>query len=192
MNQAERNIKGRIYDFSGDVVYEETFPLNRFLFMKLYNNAIKEGVDPEEVDIQQSIKQMNKEPELMIRSVMVVDDEPILREGYIDALTRLCHYVEAYESADNAYYAVKEEPSKFDTVLTDNVMPESTYSGSQLAKAIKEFNSEIKVHIVTGEVSSVDKDIFDYDVENTISKPLSEYTFSMIIGKGKVRTPKAA
>ena len=192
MDNQDRQIKAKLFNFVGEVIYEEEFSLKKFLFMKFYNNALKSGVDVDDIDIQQSIKKLNNEPELMIRSVMVVDDDEIVREGYLDSLSRLCHYVEAYDGSDSAYYAFKEDPDKFDTVLTDNVMPESTCSGSQLAKALKDLSSRVKVHIVTGEVSSVDNDIFDYDVENTISKPIDEYTFSMTIGKGKVRARKAA
>ena len=185
--ESERNIIVNIYDLVGDVLYTETVPFRKFMFMKVFNNALKNGVDKDDIDIQQTIKQLNKEPDLVIKSVMVVEDEELLREGYIDSLTRLCHYVETFDTTDSAYYAFKEDPSKYDVVMTDNILPNSTYSGSQLAKELKRMSSKVKVHIVTGEISTVDRDIFDHDVENTLSKPINEYTFAMTLGKGKLR-----
>lgn len=183
----DSNITAKIYDYSGDILHEEVVDFKRFLFMKFLNKAKKEnGIDLEEVDIQQTIRQLNKNDGLMIKSVMVIDDEPILRDAYLDTLTRHCHYVEAYEKSDDAYYAFKDDPEKYDVILTDNVMPESTLSGSEFAKAVRDISQDVKVHIITGEISSVANDIFDYDVENTISKPLNEYTFAMTLGKGKV------
>jgi CheY-like chemotaxis protein len=182
-----KNIKANLYDYSGDVVFSEEINLKRFLIMKFVEKGLlssKLGI--EEIDIKKTISELNKHDELTIKSVLVADDEEILRESYSEALTRLCHYVESYSTADEAYLIFEEEPDKFDVILTDNNMPESELNGAKFAKKAKSVSKKIKVNIITGDISSVDDDVFDHDIDNTIAKPLNEYTFAMTLGKGKL------
>lgn len=190
----DRIITAHLYDYGGEIVYTEELSFKKFLFMKFLNQGLKQiNEDICNIDVRRTINEINKISGFQIKSVIVSDDELILRESYFDTLTRLCHYVEIYPTADEALLSIIEEPSRYDIVLTDNMMPESVLNGVNYAKKVKELCPRLKVHIITGEISSVDKDVFDHNIDNTIAKPLNEYTFAITLGKGKtIRVPQVS
>jgi PAS domain S-box-containing protein len=79
-------------------------------------------------------------------SVLVVDDEPAVRETLADMLETLGHRVVI---ADGGRQAVKElSKAEFDLVFTDLAMPEM--DGWETARAVRSRSPETKIVLVTG------------------------------------------
>ena len=79
-------------------------------------------------------------------SILVVDDEDVVRETLGDMLMDLNHNVVMVESGDAAVTKVSEMP--FDIVFTDLAMPEM--DGWETARAIRQLNPGLPVVLVTG------------------------------------------
>ncbi len=78
--------------------------------------------------------------------ILVVDDEPELREAVKDLLSRNGYIVEQAVSGKDAL--VKTRNSPFHLVITDIVMPEM--DGIALLKSLKQFDDELPVLMITG------------------------------------------
>jgi PAS domain S-box-containing protein len=79
-------------------------------------------------------------------SILVVDDEPSVRETLADMLTALNHKVGLAESGHAA--TTRLEQSRFDLVFTDLAMPEM--DGWETARAVRQRTSHTKIVLVTG------------------------------------------
>ncbi len=78
--------------------------------------------------------------------VLVVDDEPRVREVIVEYLRRDGHAVEP--AANGREGLEKFRADKFDLVVTDRAMPEM--SGNQLALALQQLGSHVPVILLTG------------------------------------------
>ena len=79
-------------------------------------------------------------------SIMVIDDEEVVRETLADMLSDLSHRVVMVESGKDAVAKVSE--GSFDIVFTDLAMPEM--DGWETARAIRQLKPELPVVLVTG------------------------------------------
>ncbi len=105
--------------------------------------------------------------------LLIVDDErPILK--YISRLCEdLGYVVTSVNSSMNALEAFKEEPDKFDLILTDMTMPEMT--GEKLAVEIMEIRPEIPVILCTGYSKYISKNrATDIGIKDFLLKPIDK------------------
>jgi CheY-like chemotaxis protein len=79
------------------------------------------------------------------RHILVVDDEPVIRQTVQMLLEDDGHVVEAAESGPQAL--AMYEPGKFDMIFTDYCMPEMR--GDQLAAAIKKQSPRQAIVMIT-------------------------------------------
>jgi PAS domain S-box-containing protein len=79
--------------------------------------------------------------------ILLVDDEPGLRELAEEILVGLGYETASYESSDQALAAFLEKPDQFDAVVTDEVMPGLT--GTQLASRIHATKPNLPIIIIT-------------------------------------------
>jgi DNA-binding NtrC family response regulator len=86
------------------------------------------------------------EPAPHSQRVLLVDDEPRVRQLLAQYLTRDGHSVETAMNGRDGLEKFSAE--KFDVVITDRAMPEM--SGDQLAIAIKQVAPEMPVILITG------------------------------------------
>lgn len=173
-------MKFELYNFNDESVYSKEVDPLKFNIMRELRNAETQGVKLSQVDICLSIDTLNKNNNIKVERIMVVDDDEIQRANYKELLARCGHYIEIFEAAEPALEFFQKDPSRFTAVFTDNNMGEM--SGSQLAKLIKKTNPHVKVYILTGQLIGVDDDIFDSDIEASISKPVTMNTFQGTIG----------
>jgi PAS domain S-box-containing protein len=79
-------------------------------------------------------------------SILVIDDEEVVRETLADMLSDLSHRVVMVENGKDAVAKVSE--GSFDIVFTDLAMPEM--DGWETARAIRQLKPELPVVLVTG------------------------------------------
>lgn len=181
-----------LYNIKNEIIYQEEFEtFDKFQFMKFYNNGIQSThINPMFVDIQKTITEINKISNKSIKfntqSVMVIDDEAMLRDLFLEHISRLNHFCEVFSDSVSALEAFNKFPSRYNYILTDNMIDEKD-SGSKLAKQVKQTNPKVKVFIISGDLSSIDEDVFDYQIDGAISKPISAFTLSTTIGSGKIK-----
>jgi signal transduction histidine kinase len=100
--------------------------------------------------------------------VLVADDQPLLCEILAEYLTNDCHSV---VTAKNGREALEKfNDSKFDLVITDQVMPEMT--GDKLAGAIKTQSPSTPVVLVTGFGQALGNGIAEV-TDYVLNKPVS-------------------
>ncbi|MBI3039751.1 response regulator [bacterium] len=103
-------------------------------------------------------------------NVLVVDDEPMVREMMVDYLSGEGYTV---ETASNGFEGLKRfKDGKFDLVITDRAMPEM--SGDQMASRIKNFSTDTKVIMLTGFHGVLgDLKAKPEEIDLILSKPIS-------------------
>ncbi|HEY3284731.1 MAG TPA: response regulator [Armatimonadota bacterium] len=102
--------------------------------------------------------------------ILVVDDEPIVREVLGECLLADGHEVSSAESGSEALNRLEANP--FDLVITDQTMP--GMSGDVLAKGIKARLPSLPVFLLTGLGAQVDAEGHAPDgIDRVLSKPIS-------------------
>jgi DNA-binding NtrC family response regulator len=104
------------------------------------------------------------------KKLLVIDDEPVIREGVRRILESGSYHVETFASGYNALERIKQEA--FDLVITDLKMP--GMSGMEVLKAIKEIQPDLPVIFITG-YSSVDSavEVMKLGAVDYIAKPFT-------------------
>lgn len=82
------------------------------------------------------------------QTVMVVDDERALRTLAEETLAELGYEPRGFDCGIAALQAFREQPGRFDLVLTDEKMPGMT--GTALARAIRQIRAEIPIVLMSG------------------------------------------
>lgn len=110
--------------------------------------------------------------------ILVVDDEEMFAQVFVDMLSEYGHVV---CTANSGADAIKQfQVSSFDLVFTDLGMPEM--SGWQVAKGIKDINSAVPVVLLTGWGAKVDEDqLAQSQVDMVLSKPVRMEELSGVI-----------
>lgn len=110
--------------------------------------------------------------------ILVVDDEPMVRQLLVKHLTRKGYSVTEAEDGKKALQLFGENP--FDLVLSDVRMP--GLDGLALLKAIKEFSPRIPVILISGygDVETV-VDSLKAGAENFLAKPLKMDQLSRLV-----------
>ncbi|OGX38597.1 MAG: hypothetical protein A3C36_05775 [Omnitrophica WOR_2 bacterium RIFCSPHIGHO2_02_FULL_52_10] len=112
--------------------------------------------------------------------ILVVDDEPLIRESLYEILRIEGYYVQMAQNADEALPLV--EKNGFDIVVTDFKLPRK--SGTELLKAIKGGHPRVEVIMITGygsiegAVEAMKFGAYDY-----ITKPINDNEIKFIIRK---------
>jgi len=104
----------------------------------------------------------------MATKILIVDDEPFVRDLLEKVLRRGGHEVVACATADDAL--AKLRSSRFDLLLTDVVMP--GMDGFDLLRRVKAVHPTIKVIVLTGyaRMQSI-SDFLLYGADDYIAKP---------------------
>jgi two-component system cell cycle sensor histidine kinase/response regulator CckA len=108
--------------------------------------------------------------------ILVIDDEEIIARATAQTLEAFGYRVTAFSSSLEALQALRDNPTGFDAILTDHIMPGMT--GLQFAEKAKEISKHTPVVMVTGMPSGVDEK--DHD---SIAKLLTKPVTAMEIGQ---------
>lgn len=114
--------------------------------------------------------------------ILLVDDEPMLTEIGKKFLTGLGYRVLAVTSSSEALNIFKEDPGKFDLVITDQTMP--VLSGTELAKELLKIRGNLPIILCTGYSSKVDKvKAESIGIREFAMKPLAKKEIAALIRK---------
>jgi DNA-binding response OmpR family regulator len=82
------------------------------------------------------------------RTILVVDDEPDVRDFVRRVLTQGGYQVIVAARADEALALFQDNRRRFDLVISDVLMPGS--SGAELALALRELQSDLRIVLMSG------------------------------------------
>jgi two-component system response regulator VicR len=112
--------------------------------------------------------------------ILIVDDEPLIRDALAFKLTKAGYTVETADDGEKAIEKIDNE--KYDIVISDVMMP--FISGFELLKILKERGSQAPVLLLTSlnSENAVLKD-FDLGADDYMTKPFSPEELSSRIKK---------
>ncbi|HAD98087.1 MAG TPA: response regulator [Cryomorphaceae bacterium] len=112
--------------------------------------------------------------------ILIVDDEPLIRDALAFKLTKEGYYVETAEDGEKAIEILDRE--RFDVIISDVMMP--FISGFELLQILKERGTEAPVLMLTSlnSESAVNKAL-DLGADDFMTKPFSPKDLSTRIKK---------
>lgn len=133
------------------------------------------------VEVELTNSDNNKlEPSTGTERILLVDDEKIIIDITQRMLERLGYIVSTKTSSLEALEVFRNNPDKFDLVITDMTMP--IMSGEDLAKAIIEINPEIPVILCTGFSDKIDEaKAKESGISSFVMKPIVMNTIAKTI-----------
>ncbi len=115
-------------------------------------------------------------------TIMVVDDEPDIRELMSELLEKFGYAVHAFENGQKALEAFIRNPDKFNLVVTDMTMPLMT--GTVLAREILKLKKETPVILCSGYNDTMTKDdTREIGIKEFLQKPLKNKDFLWAVRK---------
>ena len=112
--------------------------------------------------------------------ILIVEDEPTLREGLIDLIRGEGHEVEAVGDGEAAIDRGKQ--GGFDLVLLDLMLPK--VDGLEVLRRVKSDESTRRTPVVILTTSSADKDIaqsYEYHANSYVVKPMDFSKFESLM-----------
>jgi signal transduction histidine kinase len=104
------------------------------------------------------------------KRILFVDDEPAIVRLAQVMLTSFGYEVTSFDIAARGLEAVKEEPQKFDLLVTDLTMPEMT--GVDLARAIRTIRPDIPILLTSGYADEVPEETLqELGIGPVLAKP---------------------
>ena len=105
-------------------------------------------------------------------NVLFIDDEPAAIHMVTIMMTKLGYNIHAEKSPAEALKAFREQPGKFDLVITDLTMPDMT--GLQLTTELHKISPSIPVILMTGYGKVLDHDtpLRHYGIHRLLKKPV--------------------
>jgi len=114
--------------------------------------------------------------------ILYVDDEEKLLAVGKSLIEGLGYSVTTYTESSEALEIFKNNPSRFDLVITDQIMPNIT--GSELAKQLLQVRPDIPIILCTGYSSKVDKEkASQIGIKKFALKPLDISEIAVLIRK---------
>ena len=106
------------------------------------------------------------------QTVLVVDDEPALVELAEEMLAGLGYEPRGTVSSEQALAALRDDPARFDLLLTDEVMP--AMSGIALARAARELRPDLPIVLASGHGGEqFEARAAEAGVKRVLTKPLT-------------------
>ncbi|NLE02258.1 MAG: response regulator, partial [Fibrobacter sp.] len=120
------------------------------------------------------MRRLNPKPKRFVppprnASILIVDDEDLVREMAVESLTNGGYSISAYRNGDEALAAYKEKFPSIDLVIIDLILP--GLSGLELLSELKKINKSIKVLIASGCISQADPTSYPEGVDAVLQKP---------------------
>lgn len=102
--------------------------------------------------------------------ILVVDDEPAMREGLSDNLSLEGYHVETAQNGEAALEAIHQD--RFDIVILDVMMPK--VSGFDVCKSLRKDNNNVPIILLTAKGEEMDRVLgLEFGADDYIAKPFS-------------------
>ncbi len=113
--------------------------------------------------------------------VLIVEDNPMVRDLACEVLRRLGYHVISADSSDSAFHVADVFPGKIDLLLTDIVLPNMT--GQEIGRQLCARREGLKVLYMSGFAGSITHDGVLEEGLNFIQKPLTHESLSKMVRK---------
>ena len=114
--------------------------------------------------------------------ILLIDDEKMLVEMGREMLESLGYEVTALNSSIDALAIFKNQPERFDAVITDQTMPGMT--GMELAKHILQIRPDIPIILCTGYSTLVNAEqAKDEKIKGFVEKPVTKKVIATLLRK---------
>jgi len=181
-------VHGIMHEHEGHIILDSSvgkgskfsllFPLHRG---KKISNS--EKTKNNEDDLEKSITFKNSP---IGYNVLCVDDEQSLVTLMKEILEDQGHHVTAFTDSEMALLNFKEQPERYDLVITDQTMPKLT--GAEMAKAIIEIKANIPIILCSGYSENVNKsEAQSIGIMAYLEKPLDMKSLFKVINKLNLR-----
>lgn len=155
-------VHGIVQSYRGDIIVES----------KVGKGSTFHVYIPLEKTEEQDLKEESIEIPMGNESILFVDDEESIVKITQRSLERFGYKVTGRTSSVEALEAFKNDPAKFDLVITDMTMPNMT--GEDLAKELMSIKPGIRVIICTGFSDRIDEGkAKDLGISSFVMKPIS-------------------
>jgi len=133
-----------------------------FVYLPIVDSSLKNKVDDQtEIQIARGVE-----------TIMVVDDEEDIRAIVQQFLESNGYTVEVFVDGSDAIAAFKENPDKYDLIITDMTMPNMT--GDELSLQVLEMRNDMPIIMCTGYSETVtEAEALAIGVKKYIQKPLT-------------------
>lgn len=102
--------------------------------------------------------------------ILVVDDEPAMREGLSDNLSLEGYTVQTAQNGEAALQAISQDT--FDIVILDVMMPK--VSGFDVCKSLRKDNNNVPIILLTAKGEEMDRVLgLEFGADDYIAKPFS-------------------
>lgn len=148
------------YDGSIFVESEEGEGTKFEIYFPIYSGDMKNSEDDE-------LEQISSKS----ASILLVDDREYNIKVLKNILEKYKHKVTAVTKSTIAKFIIERNPDKFDLVITDLNMPE--ISGTELALEAHKHNANLKIILMTGQISAIDEDeLVAANIFRVLAKPI--------------------
>ncbi|NTW53259.1 MAG: PAS domain S-box protein [Chlorobaculum sp.] len=154
-------VHGIVSGYKGEVLVESE--PGKFTTFRIYLPVIEESDD------QMSLRAA---PERGKGSILFVDDEQIILNMISTMLTKQGFEVCAIKNPREAIELFRQNPERFDLVITDLTMPD--LSGLELSAELKKVNPRIQIILMTGFGKNIEdaRTLNDYGISKILKKPV--------------------
>ena len=122
------------------------------------------------------------------QTVLIVDDEPQLVMLLEELTASLGYEPVGFSDPQRALAAVRENPQRFDAVITDERMP--GLRGTALARALRELRADLPVILVTAyRIAELDREARRCGVAHILDKPLRLNELARALSEVVARNP---
>lgn len=115
-----------------------------------------------------SIKADNR----IMKKVLLIDDEPLLRECFVEIIQGLgCEVIEAENGLDGL---VQLKKNKIDLIITDIDMP--IMNGVEFIQNVRQLNIQTPIVVISGAARLTQDQLISFGANKFVEKPIHDYS----------------
>ncbi|MCB1625385.1 MAG: response regulator [Pseudomonadales bacterium] len=116
------------------------------------------------------------------QTILIVDDEPHLVALVEEMVASLGYEAIGFADPERALAVFRQDPQRFDLVLTDERMP--SMSGMAIARAVRALRDDLPIIMLTGyRTAELDRDAATCGVAKILEKPVRSAQLAVELGK---------
>lgn len=106
-----------------------------------------------------------------MKKVLLIDDEPLLRECFVEIIQGLgCEVIEAENGLEGL---IQLKKMKFDLIITDIDMP--IMNGVEFIQNVRQMNDQTPIVVISGAARLSKEQLMQFGANKFIEKPIRNY-----------------